>query len=389
VEITVKFAVGANKTTQVVCLSMQIKAIPRMSTFHVDPDIKKAKTISTDFYLHDEHYQASKEKIFAPSWQYIGHLDQFTDNLNIHPVVLLEGYLDEPLVLTKDATGELHCLTNVCTHRGNLVAYEPLKSSQLRCKYHGRVFGLDGKFKFMPEFEEVEDFPCEHDHLYPLQTFQIGKLLFASLHPTLSAQTYFGAMMDRIAWMPLDQMQYRADLSATYQVNAHWALYCENYLEGFHIPFVHPSLSGVIEYGSYVTELFELSNLQLALAKPGESAFDLPATSPDFGKQIAAYYFWVYPNMMFNFYPWGLSFNLVEPKGIASCKVTFQVFVWDASKLDQGAGSGLDQVEKEDEEVVQNVQKGIRSRFYTHGRFAPHREQGTHHFHGLLAKSLG
>jgi choline monooxygenase len=117
--------------------------------------------------------------------------------------------------------------------------------------------------------------------------------------------------------------------------------------------------------------------------------FDLPATSPDYGKHVAAYYFWVYPNMMFNFYPWGLSFNLVQPTGVGSCKVSFLTYVSDESKLNTGAGSGLDTVELEDEEVVQNVQKGIRSRFYTHGRYSVTREQGTHHFHGLLAKSMG
>jgi choline monooxygenase len=359
-----------------------------MSNFHIHPDIKQAQTIHTHFYLQQAHYEASKEKIFAPSWQYIGQEGLVNDTHNIYPFVLLDGYLNEPLVLTKDTTGEWHCLSNVCTHRGNLVAWQPLQSSQLRCKYHGRVFGLDGRFKFMPEFTEVANFPCEHDHLFPLQTFQWGKLLFASLQPVGKPEQYFGEMMARTAWMPLDKMAFREDLSSTYSVKAHWALYCENYLEGFHIPFVHPALSGAIEYTSYQTEIYEMANLQLALAKPGEAAFELPTHSPDYGKNIAAYYYWVYPNMMFNFYPWGLSFNLVEPTGIDSCRVQFKVFVWDETKLEQGAGSGLHQVEMEDEEVVQQVQKGIRSRFYTHGRYAPYREQGTHHFHQLLANSL-
>lgn len=360
-----------------------------MPTFHIDSDIKRAKTISTDFYLKESFFQAAKEQIFAQSWQYIGHVDLLNETQNIYPFVMLEGYLDEPLVLTKDATDQLHCLSNVCTHRGNLVAYKALKSSQLRCKYHGRVFDLDGKFKFMPEFTEVVDFPCEHDHLFPLQVFQWGKLLFTSLQPNTDPSVYFGDMMARTAWMPLDKMEFRPDLGSTYHVKANWALYCENYLEGFHIPFVHPGLSGAIEYNSYQTEVYGMSNLQLALAKPDEACFDLPISSPDYGQRIAAYYYWVYPNMMFNFYPWGLSFNLVEPTGIDTCTVHFHVFVWDETKLDQGAGSGLNQVEMEDEEVVQNVQKGIRSRFYTHGRYAPYREQGTHHFHGLLAKSIG
>ena len=44
--------------------------------------------------------------------------------------------------------------------------------------------------------------------------------------------------------------------------------------------------------------------------------------------------------------------------------------------------------ELEDEEVVQNVQKGIRSRFYKHGRYSVKREQGTHHFHSLIAEFM-
>jgi choline monooxygenase len=79
---------------------------------------------------------------------------------------------------------------------------------------------------------------------------------------------------------------------------------------------------------------------------------------------------------------------LVEPQGVSDTKVHFLVYVWDESKLEKGAGSGLNQVELEDEEVVQNVQRGVRSRFYSQGRFSPEREQGPHHFHQLLAAFL-
>jgi choline monooxygenase len=89
--------------------------------------------------------------------------------------------------------------------------------------------------------------------------------------------------------------------------------------------------------------------------------------------------------MMFNFYPWGLSLNIVTPIDAGNTKVSFLSFVFDASKLGKGAGSGLDTVEQEDEEIVQYVQQGIRSRFYHYGRYATQREQGTHHFHSLLA----
>jgi choline monooxygenase len=171
-------------------------------------------------------------------------------------------------------------------------------------------------------------------------------------------------------------------------VRANWALYVDNYLEGFHIPFVHASLNEAIDYGEYTTELFEGSSLQLGIAKPGEPAFELPAGSPDAGKRVAAYYWWLFPNTMFNFYPWGLSINVVEPQGHERTRVRFLSYVWDEKKLDQGAGAGLDRVEREDEAVVEAVQAGTRGSLYTRGRYSPTREQGVHHFHRMLAAAL-
>lgn len=130
-------------------------------------------------------------------------------------------------------------------------------------------------------------------------------------------------MQDRLAWLPLDEFAYKPDRSSEFTVKAHWALYCENYLEGFHIPFVHAGLNAVIDFGKYTTELFEYSNLQLALAKSNEETFDLPHSSPDYGKKVAAYYFFVFPNLMFNFYPWGASINLVQPVSADCTRVSF------------------------------------------------------------------
>src|SRR5262245_44007262 len=117
-----------------------------MPKFEVHQDIAKARTLSTDFYLESENYQQSKEKIFAASWQLIGDTDQVKENGWVTPVTLLEKYLDEPLVLSRDKEGSLHCLSNVCTHRGNVVIERACKLHDIRCKYHGRRFRLDGKF---------------------------------------------------------------------------------------------------------------------------------------------------------------------------------------------------------------------------------------------------
>ncbi len=359
-----------------------------MPQFFIDENIAKASTIDTSYYTGNQYFELSKERIFANSWQYIGDTDQVSVEGSAYPFILLEHYLDEPLVVIRGNDGAINCLSNVCTHRGNLVVYEPCKLHLLRCKYHGRAFSLDGRFLSMPEFKEVENFPAEDDDLHQLPLFQWGKLLFTSINNKISAALFMGEMLDRISWYPMDKLIRRTDLCKDYHVNANWALYCENYLEGFHIPFVHGDLNQALDFGEYKTEVFQYCNLQLGIGKNGEDCFVLPETSKDYGQDIAAYYFWVFPNMMFNFYPWGLSVNLVQPTKVDECKVSFITYVLDESLLNTGAGAGLDTVELEDEEIVNHVQKGIHSRFYKHGRYSVKREQGTHHFHRLIASFL-
>jgi choline monooxygenase len=360
-----------------------------MPRFFVDPDIAKAETIDTSVYTSPEVFVEMKEKIFSSSWQFIEDTDLVKENGSCHPFTLLENYLKEPLLLTKDDSGKIYCLSNVCTHRGNLVTYEACKTSNLRCRYHGRLFHLDGKFKSMPEFKEVRGFPSANDDLHKLALFQWGKFLFTSLDEKFSPQEFLKDMMARVGWMPLTEFCLDPKLSKTYMVDANWALYCENYLEGFHIPFVHAGLNALIDYGDYETELFfPFSSLQIGISKTGDDCFDLPSSSPDFGKNVAAYYFWIFPNTMFNFYPWGLSVNIVEPISCDKTIVKFLSYVWKEESKSAGAGGDLDKVEREDEEIVQMVQKGVRSRFYKHGRYSVTREKGTHHFHRLLADFL-
>ena len=101
-----------------------------------------------------------------------------------------------------------------------------------------------------------------------------------------------------------------------------------------------------------------------------------------------AYYWWLFPNLMFNVYPWGLSVNVVMPLSPARTRVIFRSFVAEPALLGQGAGGALDPVEMEDEAAVLGVQRGIRSRLYSKGRYSPQHERGTHHFHRLIGECL-
>jgi choline monooxygenase len=372
--------------------------------WHVDPDITVAETLDKAFYLDPAAWAMAKERIFARSWQWIGTGGDVRAPGSLSPRELLPGFLDEPLLLSRDrgtdpedpaAPGPLRLLSNVCTHRGNLLVRAPCRADQIRCPYHSRRFDLAGRMTFMPEFQAAKDFPRPADHLPELPWASLGDVdagpgaqLFASLDPLAPPDAFLGEIASRLSWLDLEQFQPDPSRSRDYEFDAHWALYVENYLEGLHIPFIHPGLTKTLDLKDYTVELHRYANLQLAAARDDEAAFEPPPSSPEHGRRIAAYYWWVFPNLMLNFYPWGLSLNRVHPLGPSRTRVEFRTFVRDASMLGQGAGGALDEVELEDEAVVQTVQRGLRSRLYSRGRYSPTKEQGVHHFHRLIGQFM-
>lgn len=354
----------------------------------IEDDIARAETPPSEVYVDPNWYERAKEKIFARSWQFVGEAAGMKSAGQVRPFTLLEGCLDEPLVLAVDEKMQTHCLSNVCTHRGALVVEGEGHLKGMRCRYHGRKFALDGSFVSMPEFEGVQDFPSEKDNLPRIALERLGAFLFCSLNPAFSFKEWIDPIDKRVNFLPLERAVFDASSSRDYFLKANWALYCENYLEEFHLPYVHSaSLSG-LDYGEYRHELYPHCSIQIGVGKSKTDSFDLPREHPQFGQNIAAFYCWLFPNLMLNFYPWGISVNVVYPLGVDRTKISFLSFVWDKDRQSSGVGADLHRVEMEDEEVVESVQRGVRSRLYDRGRYSPRREIGTHHFHKLLARFL-
>ena len=357
-------------------------------SYAVDADISIASTIDSAFYRDEATHARAIERIFARTWQWIGDLVDVASPRSLSPRELLHGAIDEPLLLARDGEGTLRCLSNVCTHRGNILVGEPRTGvEQIRCGYHSRRFDLSGRMTFMPEFGGARNFPSPADDLPQVPFRAWREHGFAALDPVAPLEAFVDAMAARVAALPVERYRFDPARSRDYVVAAHWALYVENYLEELHIPFVHPGLNKAVDCASYAHELYRYSSLQLAVAREGQVAFDLSDPAPG-GARVAAYYWWIFPNLMLNFYPWGLSLNRVVPERVDRTRVEFRSYVWDETKIGRGAGGALDEIEREDEAVVEAVQRGVRSRLYRAGRYSPSRERGTHHFHRLLCEFL-
>ena len=272
---------------------------------------------------------------------------------SLSPRTLLPGLLDEPLLLARDAGGCRCAASPTCARIArNLLVDAPCRAADIRCGYHSRRFDLAGRMTFMPEFADARDFPTADDDLPQVPFARVGR---ARLRRAFARSRRSQAFVDDMIARDRDRCPaaYAHDPARDrdYEIAAHWALYVENYLEGFHIPV---RARGPRRRRSiarrYTTELF-------ALREPAAGRW--PATGePAFERNAAsrrATTGWIFPNLMLNFYPWGLSVNLVEPQSPVARRVRFRSYVRDAALRGGGAGGALDRVEQEDEAIVEAV----------------------------------
>ncbi len=354
----------------------------------IDPDIRQARTLPSWCYRDAGLHQDVVDRVFAGSWQFAGGAEVLPAVGGVRPWQLLEGCLDEPLLFTRDAEGSLHCLSNVCTHRGRKLIDQPAACSRLRCGYHGRTFGLDGCMLGAPGFTGADLDAVRADRLPGVPHACWRGLSFVTLRGSVPLGEHLRDLDRLVGWLPWEQAIVDPGRSRSYEVAANWMLYCDNFLEGLHIGFVHPKLSRSVDMAGYRTDCFATTNVQIGTAGADDPAFDLPEGHPEQGLRIGAFYFWCFPNLMLNVYPWGCSVNVVVPLGVDRTRIDYSAYVWAPELLDRGASADLDLVEREDDEVIEQVQVGIRSRSYQRGRYVPDHEAGVHHFHRLLAAAL-
>lgn len=299
------------------------------------------------------------------------------------PWVLAPGTLDEPLVTVTDASSFV-TLSNVCTHRGARLVSAPCSAAKLRCSYHGRRFLRDGRLDAAPG---VDPLPDDAD-LPRVATEALGPLLVARLAarggPVASS---FGAEAERLAFLFEQAFTASPDDDRVYEIDANWMLYLENYLEGLHVPFVHPALNAALDLDGYEVTPMPGGVLQVGEAKDG-NAFALPPGHPDAHRAIAAYYVCLFPGLIYNFYPWGLSLNVIEPLGPRRTRVVYRTWITDPAARGRGAGGDVGATEREDQAVIALVQSGVRARLYGSGRYILPAERGVAWFHQWLDARL-
>jgi len=355
--------------------------------FSFDPDISRAATIPSRLYIDPVYLALETEKVFGRTWQLVGRVVDVAESGQYFTA----DVADESVVILRD--GEvLRGFHNICLHRAGPVASGCGKRNTLQCRYHGWTYRLDGQLLRAPEMEGSAGFHPDEMRLMPVQVATWGPLVFANLDLKAPAlEHYLEDLPTRTAIFSAASMQFV--MRKRWTIGCNWKVYVDNYLEGYHLPVVHPGLHKELDYDQYRVEPHRYWSLQHAPLRPatGLSADRAYVRTDD---QPDAQYYWLFPNIMLNIYQGQMQTNVVIPRGVDTCDVVFE---WFSSMPPEDAAidpawtrlvSFSDQIQDEDIEICEQVQKNLRSRSYDRGRYSATRENGVHHFHSLLHEFL-
>jgi choline monooxygenase len=313
--------------------------------------------------------------IFDRAWHLVAHVSQLAA-AGDHVVADLAGL---PVVAVRDVDGSIRVLHNVCRHRGGpLASCDGRGARALRCRYHGWTYGLDGVLKSAPEMSAAADFDLASIRLPRLEVRVWQGLVFAGSAQAPDFDALVAGMAARVG-EERGLADYGLHQRVDYEIACNWKVYVDNFLEGYHLPHVHPALNRLLDYRSYATETADWHSLQSS-----------PLDSDDalYGEGEALYY-WLWPNTMLNLLPGRLQTNRVLPLGADRCRVRFDFHYRHdadaAARVRQDADRAFsDAVQQEDIVVCEDVQRGMASGSYVPGRLNPLRETGLHHFHELV-----
>ena len=329
------------------------------------------ETLPSEWYVEPAYLEDEHARVFDRAWQYAGAAE-----LVAEPGTFLTTRAGRvPIVVTRDTNSELNAFVNVCRHRGAEVARERNgRRKSLQCHYHAWTYGLDGRLRAAPRTEGLD---LDDIALPPVAVDTWGPFVF--VNPDAGAaplEETLGELPTIVteAGVPLDVVRPRRN--ASYEIQANWKLVVDNYLECYHCPVAHPGFSQAFDVEDYTLTEYPTFSVQRT---PGREA----------GEGLYAF---VWPNFTLNVYPGpgNVSVNLFVPLAPDRTLALFEYYLADAVadvEADEFVAF-VDQVQREDTELCESAQRGLRSGRLAQGLLVPGREDGLKHFQQLVKQAL-
>src|SRR6267143_3907562 len=352
----------------------------------IESNIARAWTLPASVYTDPGVHTAEKEKIFGCTWQVVGHFGQVANPGDYFTTEII----GEPLLIVRGADGVLRGFYNVCRHRAGPPAEGCGSRKLFRCGYHGWTYDLDGALISATEVEGVEGFDAREFALSPVRAEEWFNLIFVNLDPSarplVSSLGQLPGQAEPCGFAGMKLFERR-----TYDMKCNWKTYVDNYLEGYHLPSVHPGLNRELDYNAYTVEPYERHVRQFSPIRGAQPGDATPRRYQESAENLTTDYFWIFPNWMLNCYPDNVSLNIVLPLDADRSLAIFEWYLPEKELDSAAAKASMEfshQIQMEDVGICETVQKNLHSRSYQRGRYSIKQEKGVHAFHRMYAEVM-
>ncbi len=324
-------------------------------------------------YTSPESFVREREAIFQRTWQLLGPASRVAEPGH-YVAAELAG---TKVMAVRGRDGVLRAFRNVCRHRGARLLEEGAGACKLiRCPYHNWAYDLDGTLRQAPWFGEEPGFQFADWPLEPVSVEEWRGLLFVAVSPDQSLAVQLGDTIAELADEPIETFAH--DRSERLVFDANWKVYTDNFVEGYHIPGIHPAFFKAIDFERFETTA--LDNLVRMTAPPREGLFYR-------GKWL-----WMWPNWTLSLFSGGMNTSRINPLAHDRTELIYDFYFADLSaatkeKRDDTIARNLDVV-REDFGICLETHKNYASGGYRPGPLSPRHEQGVAWFQARIATAL-
>ena len=336
------------------------------------------KSLDKKFYFSDEIYHQELDNIFYSDWICCGR-EEDLDSAGSYNIFVIGN---ENLFIIKDKNNDIRVFHNFCKHRGCQILENeessPLKRN-IRCPYHSWVYNFDGSLYKAPHLDvDIKD---KRFHLNSVHCETWGGFIFINLdRKPPPFKEYIKDISAQFVRYPLNELV--SSRSFEYEVSANWKVLLENYNECYHCAGVHPELVNIVP--AFKTN--GASGLDWEEGIPhraGANTFTFSGTTdrepfPGLNQSEKDNHFGqaLFPNLMMSLSMDHVAAFIIQPlspsKTIIDCRILFHPNEVVKSGFNPDDASEFwNLVNKQDWNICERVQKGMQSKTFKYGYYAP------------------
>ncbi len=318
-------------------------------------------TLPATFYNDPQGLARERDVVFRRTWQLVGREADLADTGDF----LAEDIGGAPIVVVRTADGALRGHHNLCRHRAGPLVLESRGNCgrELVCRYHGWRYELDGRLRAAVDFGAAQGFDPRRFGLHAVRVDTWRGLVFVNLDPDAPSLEETLVPVERVWREHGVALPPSFAVGKSYELGCDWKVYVENFLEGYHLPTVHPGLTEEVDTHGYFISVDNGVAVQQAIRLPNRRAVN------------QGLWVWLWPNLGMSLYNGGMMIERIAPAGFGRTRLDYFYF------YDPETGADLDNIlavsartTAEDIVICEGVQKRLNGGIYQQGVLSPRHE---------------